>query len=1839
MKRKDSILANFYYQKVPKLPKFQGDKGGSQVGGTGSNYPYHAITNPTGYRPKIGQILGAAQKREQEASSKQPTIKQGYKELPYQKRIREQKAREQAQQNSALAQTMALFTPSGSNTAAGAIGASDFVNMNPLVTGPVMSTSRLYGAGRSMFDPNTQNPYFGSNKSVGENILGGLGLAGDIGMLRMGVRKPSGSLNPEANPNTRIEYGDFKDRNARVMEAWFNNKKQKSGIPPTADDYRKLLQQQRLQQQTGDILRKEGVPDPRQGGAYKAPTDKLTWRDPKTGEIRYQLEAEDYGNFKTPELYKEAQQDFRNYKRSYLQDIINKRNANLKTASLIGEYGKMQPINPKLLSLDPETSRRLANLGQDRFTDFQMFQKDFLGNPHNLSFIEPNELTPITKQFLRNPKSDYFMLTPNKYGGLVKYQSKGEVKKKKPITHYVFAEDMGEGPFSKEAQNLKTFISKNYPGEQVEIIPGYGQEYFNTKVLPTLQNNVTGQDRVYLFGHHGSRYAGINNSEWGNAFEKAQKRAGNFNCYLGSCASGDLAGEEGMSFNEPSFSNINNFYYRPSSSWLGVNPNVTGVQKNNSHEGVLNAMYTRSDYNPNRGKLLNDLWEFEQRAIFQNPDYVKSIKDVDSFVEKIANISQDSPEYIKAQEQLNLLEKRNREVYDDLSTKLRNNEEYLQLQSAAERSNKPYVTKKLRPKIDYSESNTAQPFNKYIHIDKRKEYLKNPMSIGNPEASPNFLANPFSPIREYGGLVKAQKGIFIPGVTDFKMPRNVSASTSVGASDRRASANYSAQRGNEVESFIQNYQKKYPGATREQANFAFNTSKNSLQNQGQLKKAAPARSILSKATAIATNPMTALKYKVKGQDIPENFERGERNNLDMALDVVNPFSYVQAAKDVRSGINTGNYTQAGLGMLNFIPGKFFGKAASKLDNVIPNSKSTKQVLGLGTQPVPSTATPNLQFNLTYKNPPSNSSFISSLSPKNIKTSLGNLKEDVGYFFNKPKKIQDIKNERILQKELGQSLTNNKGSFNEGIYRLKRFPENLVKFENTGKVSRGMGFPEYGDFDFVKAMQGLPQENIAKVSHQLSLPGERRALFMNEVPGQSLYGVDPGIIRNIPESSISDAYSSLKKLRNKQLGFDFAGDNFNFNRGSKKINLFDVNPIPSNNSQSSFWRDNVLKGGDPLTYGIEGSGQNLKQALKEKLGRYYQDALNTTIYDAYKRNTGLKPSTLASYNNKALNRFDEKLARALDNMDPYRNGGVIDDDMGQWAHPGKVTRIKSPYITMQGVPYPVLGVSDKGDVQMMYPGEDYEYDGNSVTEFPMMQNGGILFLPQQDPEMMYTDRFNTELNKQEQKEFDEWVAKESKRRGRNILMDKGAYDVQGFWKSGDYKNRDEDGHGTDTWKKPNHPTFSNQSKYHGVDGFYGGNWTSQDGYQPSKQSADMYGPSYYSWMFGREPHRREHLDINRFTSGVNRPSPLYYKNGGGLTKYQTKGQVSQQDSVRHLAGQIMDFEARKGSAQGTGLSNYGNPALGNNPTREQAVGWFMQNVAPGLGAFQTAMEKGEAGDFVYNSGRDPRVYMLDQYLKSIGQTGLPNRGSYNVDTKTSAWTPELQNSLDQVWNQYAPEINKLPVNQRRVLLNKGRDFYYQNINKKPDGSPSDAYYNTWKPRIWESVNTYKNKYGGLIKAQGGYNMQKKYPIDLRLSQFRSPGSFFTAYGSSENPVPNVNVHNIGAYGEGNVNNRMRLSGNVNSPSVFYPGGNKMFMNPNFEMGMKYRFDDGGDPSIPNLQSPVSMYKKGGSSKPSKKAYGGPMVDYMKGKMNGPNMFKKGGSFKTPLMKHYYNQINK
>ena len=70
--------------------------------------------------------------------------------------------------------------------------------------------------------------------------------------------------------------------------------------------------------------------------------------------------------------------------------------------------------------------------------------------------------------------------------------------------------------------------------------------------------------------------------------------------------------------------------------------------------------------------------------------------------------------------------------------------------------------------------------------------------------------------------------------------------------------------------------------------------------------------------------------------------------------------------------------------------------------------------------------------------------------------------------------------------------------------------------------------------------------------------------------------------------------------------------------------------------------------------------------------------------------------------------------------------MIEDPRGQWAHPGKNTRIPGNQITMEGVDYPVWAVPDVGEPVLMQPGQSYTFPGASyVDEYPMLEQGGEL----------------------------------------------------------------------------------------------------------------------------------------------------------------------------------------------------------------------------------------------------------------------------------------------------------------------------------------------------------------------------------------------------------------------------------------------------------------------------------------------------------------------------------
>ena len=125
---------------------------------------------------------------------------------------------------------------------------------------------------------------------------------------------------------------------------------------------------------------------------------------------------------------------------------------------------------------------------------------------------------------------------------------------------------------------------------------------------------------------------------------------------------------------------------------------------------------------------------------------------------------------------------------------------------------------------------------------------------------------------------------------------------------------------------------------------------------------------------------------------------------------------------------------------------------------------------------------------------------------------------------------------------------------------------------------------------------------------------------------------------------------------------------------------------------------------------------------------------------------------------------------------------------------------------------------------------------------------------------------------------------------------------------------------------------------------------------------------------------------------------------------------------------------------------------------------------------SAMEIGEAMDFVFNAGwdkdknkitKDPRAFAIQEYYKQYDPSKLDKDGTWG-DRKNAPY------SFDQEYNN---TIGKLPENQRRILMNRGRDWYYQNTAPKDSTwdlktqGPHPNYSSTWYGRI-HNTNDYK-----------------------------------------------------------------------------------------------------------------------------------------------------------------------
>lgn len=109
---------------------------------------------------------------------------------------------------------------------------------------------------------------------------------------------------------------------------------------------------------------------------------------------------------------------------------------------------------------------------------------------------------------------------------------------------------------------------------------------------------------------------------------------------------------------------------------------------------------------------------------------------------------------------------------------------------------------------------------------------------------------------------------------------------------------------------------------------------------------------------------------------------------------------------------------------------------------------------------------------------------------------------------------------------------------------------------------------------------------------------------------------------------------------------------------------------------------------------------------------------------------------------------------------------------------------------------------------------------------------------------YRNRWNTLVPKDKVKAYRAYL-----QRYHKDDREAETYDIKGAFLAGE--KPDEYGHMTDRYKKPNHPTFSTDSQYHGRDGEEGGTWDDKSRtFMPGKSNTKYRKPEdlkkFFAW---------------------------------------------------------------------------------------------------------------------------------------------------------------------------------------------------------------------------------------------------------------------------------------------------------------------------------------------------------------------------------------------------------
>jgi hypothetical protein len=539
-----------------------------------------------------------------------------------------------------------------------------------------------------------------------------------------------------------------------------------------------------------------------------------------------------------------------------------------------------------------------------------------------------------------------------------------------------------------------------------------------------------------------------------------------------------------------------------------------------------------------------------------------------------------------------------------------------------------------------------------------------------------------------------------------------------------------------------------------------------------------------RAKAIVSNPMTAIGYKVRGENLPGRFQYGPRNEHDYAVDWINPLQSAAALSNIPGQLGRGEFLDAGLSALDAVDLGIMAKGLKKVGtNQLRNLSPAIGYRNGGEIE----DYPEAQFGRLIKTATSAKKLIKPIKKTLAKGALKTLEEakkvetlgkevvkkindDVVYPIKYRKQIANVKdlhNKSLSDLQSEEAVKRLSGVLGIDVTKLD-LPSittrpRIGSHYNPRANNINIDFRQLNELENSEKLM-LPPETVYQheLGHWMQREGNRHSFghkqelenyekqlaAYNSPSNQALKNKD---LTNATPKELDDWFNnfvskpSMPRATAESTVIDrFAQQLYGYDKGTNMINI-DAVVTPENIDKlyptAKYFTN---RGVEPFAH-LREMRQNMlnKGYIKDKYEPISQETINKFISE--NPTDRVSSFTIPSSNQtKGLESIFRNLPSVIgagavgtaaykmqnqEQVPGMRGGGIIDSDRGQWDYPGEITRINSNEITMgpdpkTGKPLtkPLLGISDTGDVKLMRPGGNYKFDGKRVTEYPIAQSG-------------------------------------------------------------------------------------------------------------------------------------------------------------------------------------------------------------------------------------------------------------------------------------------------------------------------------------------------------------------------------------------------------------------------------------------------------------------------------------------------------------------------------------